>query len=135
MDASGEWKLDGGVLVGTRPKDDEGPYGAGYGRQDVVLADFDLEIDIEVTKGNVYVVPRATLEDDNLNGAFVQIPKGERMTIKVRTLGREQVIDSSAAGTQRGRLTDNVADAGGLMLLLGEESEARIHSIRYRDLR
>ena len=135
MDASGEWKLDGGALVGTRPKDGKGQYGAGYGRQDVVLTDFDMEIDIEVTKGTAYVVQRATLEGGRLNGGLVQIPKGERMTIKVRTLGREQVIDSSAAGTQRGRLTDNVADAGGLMLLLGEESEARIHSIRYRDLR
>lgn len=136
MEATGEWTLDGKAMAGKRGKDGKGQYGAGYGRQDVLLADFDMEIDMEVVKGIAYLVPRANVGGGNITGGLVTInPEGGREVVKIRAVGRDMTIESPSTGKIQGRLIDQAGDAGGFLLLLGEATEVRIHSIRTRDLK
>jgi hypothetical protein len=131
------WSQEKGVLIGTRGDDTEGQFGVGLGRPDVTMVDFDVEIDVEVDRGTLYLIVRTGTKDGQLAGQAIPIgPKGGRKKITTRVLGREMCTESPALPEpQKGRMQDTTPKEGSVLLLLDRASSAKIHSIRYRPLK
>lgn len=127
------WKHEDGALRGARSKDGKGQFGVGIGRPDTILEDFDLEIEVEVTRGTLYLGLHARMTPNGININAVPIgPKGGRKTVTVRVHDDRMTMSSPAMDKP---VTERIPDGeGSVLLLMDEGTEAKVHSIRWRPL-